>query len=73
MAADEGALAWVRRGGHMGDSTEAWSVLDRDGAWLGTMALPSGAAPLEISREWVVLRVVDADRIERVQVRKIER
>jgi hypothetical protein len=73
LAADEAALAWVRRGGHLGDSAEAWSVLDTAGAWLGTMVLPGGAAPLEISRDWVVLRVIDADRIERVQLRRLER
>jgi hypothetical protein len=70
---DPGSLAWVRRGGHVGDAEAEWWVFARDGAWLGTVALPSAASPLDISAEWIVLRTVDEDRIERVEVRRLRR
>ncbi len=70
---DPGSLAWVRRGGHVGDAEAQWWVFARDGAWLGTVALPSAASPLDISAEWIVLRTVDENRIERVEVRRLRR
>jgi hypothetical protein len=37
------------------------------------VALPSAASPLDISAEWIVLRTVDENRIERVEVRRLRR
>lgn len=73
LVPDEGALAWVRRGGHVADQDAPWWVFDREGRLLGTMMLPARASPLDITNEWIVLRVVDEDRIERIEVRRIRR
>jgi hypothetical protein len=35
--------------------------------------LPATASPLDISNDWIVLRTVDENRIERVEVRRIRR
>ena len=73
LVPDPGSLAWVRRGGHVGDTEAEWWVFSDKGAWLGTVALPTTAAPLDISADWVVLRTVDENRIERVEVRRLRR
>jgi hypothetical protein len=73
MMADPRALAWVRRGMHVADSETEWWVIAKDGTWLGSLMLPGTAAPLDITGEWIVLRTVDANRIERVEVRRIRR
>ena len=73
LVPDEGALAWVRRGGHVADQEAPWWVFDLEGRLLGTVMLPARASPLDITNEWVVLRVVDEDRIERIEVRRIRR
>jgi hypothetical protein len=73
MIADPQALAWVRRGMHVADTDTEWWVIAKDGTWLGSMLLPGTAVPLDISGEWIVLRTVDGNRIERVEVRRIRR
>ena len=73
MIGDPYALAWVRRGMHVADSEADWWVIAKDGSWLGTVGLPGTAAPLDISDEWIVLRTVDENRIERVEVRRLRR
>lgn len=70
---DPASLVWVRRGGHVGDSDAEWWIFAKDGSWLGTLALPTNASPLDISAEWIVLRTVDENRIERVEVRRLRR
>lgn len=73
LVPDPLSLVWVRRGGHVADADALWWVFSRDGAWLGSLALPAAASPLDISDEWVVLRTVDENRIERVEVRRLRR
>ncbi len=73
LAPDPVSLVWVRRGGHVGDTEAEWLVFSKEGAWLGTVALPTSASPLDISAEWIVLRTVDENRIERVEVRQVRR
>jgi hypothetical protein len=73
MMADPRALAWVRRGMHVADTDTEWWVIAKDGTWLGSVMLPGTAAPLDITGEWIVLRTVDPNRIERVEVRRIKR
>jgi len=73
LVPDPASHVWVRRGGHVGDAEADWWVFAKDGAWLGTVALPTAASPLDISAEWIVLRTVDEDRIERVEVRRVRR
>jgi hypothetical protein len=51
----------------------AWWVIAKDGSWLGSVMLPGTAAPLDITDEWIVLRTVDENRIERVEVRQVRR
>lgn len=70
---DPQSLAWVRRGGHVGDSEAEWWVFAKEGAWLGSVTLPSISSPLAISGEWIVLRSAGEDRIERVEVRRLRR
>jgi hypothetical protein len=67
------SLAWVRRGGHVGDTEATWWVFSKEGAWLGSVTLPSISSPLAISDEWIVLRTAGEDRIERVEVRRLRR
>jgi hypothetical protein len=73
MMADPRSLVWVRRGMHVADSESEWWVIAKDGSWLGSVMLPGTAAPLDITDEWIVLRTVDENRIERVEVRRIRR
>ena len=73
MMADPRALVWVRRGMHVADSDTEWWVMAKDGGWLGSVMLPATSAPLDITGEWIVLRTVDVNRIERVEVRRIRR
>ena len=73
MIADPRALAWVRRGVHVASSEAEWWVIAKDGSWLGTLALPGTAVPLDITEEWIVLRTVDENRIERVELRRLRR
>ena len=73
MMADPRSLVWVRRGMHVADSESEWWVIAKDGSWLGSVLLPGTAAPLDITDEWIVLRTVDENRIERVEVRRLGR
>jgi len=73
LVPDPLSLAWVRQGGHVADADAVWWVFSRDGAWLGSLTLPTAASPLDISGEWIVLRTVDENRIERVEVRRLRR
>ena len=73
LVPDPGSLVWARRGGHVGDTEAEWWVFSKEGAWLGTIALPTNSSPLDISAEWIVLRTVDENRIERVEVRRMRR
>lgn len=70
---DVGALAWVRRGVHVADAEAEWWVIARDGTWLGSLMLPATASPLDITSDWIVLRTVDENRVERVEVRRLRR
>ena len=73
MMADPRSLVWVRRGRHVADTESEWWVFAKDGSWLGPVTLPGTAAPLDITDEWIVLRTVDENRIERVEVRRLRR
>ncbi len=73
LVPDPGSLAWVRRGGHVGDIDAEWWIFSKEGSWLGSLALPTHASPLDITAEWIVLRTVDENRIERVEVRRLRR
>ncbi len=70
---DVDALAWVRRGVHVGDPEAEWWIIAKDGTWLGSVMLPTTASPLDVTAEWMVLRTVDDNRVERVEVRRIKR
>lgn len=70
---DPQSLAWVRQGGHVADTEAVWWVFSRNGAWLGALTLPTASSPLDISDDWIVLRTVDENRIERVEVRRLRR
>ena len=73
MMADPRSLVWVRRGMHVADSESEWWVIAKDGSWLGAMVLPGSSVPLDISGDWIVLRTIDQNRIERVEVRRLRR
>lgn len=73
LVPDPGSLVWARRGRHVGDAEAEWWIFSNEGAWLGTVTLPSTVAPLDISADWIVLRTVDENRIERVEVRRLRR
>ncbi len=73
LVPDPLSLVWVRRGGHVADADALWWVFSRDGAWLGSLTLPTAASPLDISDEWIVLRTVDEDRVERIELRRLRR
>ena len=73
LVPDPASLVWVRRGRHVGDTEAEWWAFAKDGSWLGTLQLPTNASPLDISSDWIVLRTVDENRIERVEVRRLRR
>lgn len=73
LMTDPLSLAWVRQGGHVADVDAVWWVFSKDGAWLGALTLPAAASPLDISDDWIVLRTMDENRIERVEVRRLRR
>ncbi len=45
---------WVQRPPRATDPDPAWDVLSPDGVWLGGIALPRGARPLEIGADYLV-------------------
>lgn len=73
LMTDPASLVWARRGGHVNEAEAQWWVFGKDGGWLGSVALPAGASPLDISDEWIVLRTAGDDRIERIEVRRLRR
>lgn len=65
--------AWIRSPVHLGDSLASWHVVDRDGKATAAITLPAGATPLQLERGEVLLQQVDADGVERVELRKLRR
>ena len=72
MVDREGCL-WVEASRHMHEPLATWSVFDRDGLWLGDLALAAGLEPLEIGWDYLLLRRQDDLSVESVLVIPLRR
>jgi hypothetical protein len=64
-------LARYRLGGETAPPT--WDVIDTDGTWLGSVAMPRRFTPYRIGDDFVLGKHTDSLGVERVQVRSLRR
>lgn len=53
LVVDQEGNIWL---GHPWPEAGEWSVLRSDGAWLGAVMIPDGMTPLEIGKDWILVR-----------------
>jgi hypothetical protein len=63
---DAGGGLWVEEYNRPGDEIPRWSVLQRDGVWMGTLVFPLRFEPLDIGDDYVLGLWRDADDVEHV-------
>jgi hypothetical protein len=64
---------WAERYRLPWDSVPVWDVLDRRGAWLGSVTLPAGLQVYQIGPDFVLGLIRDSVGVERVQLHALVR
>ncbi|MEN8374108.1 MAG: hypothetical protein ABFS34_01520 [Gemmatimonadota bacterium] len=72
ILADPAGRLWLADFAPDGQAATTWTVLDADGSWLGSVALPDGLRLEQVGDDWV-LGKVEVDRKWQVRVHSIER
>jgi hypothetical protein len=72
LRVDRHGSVWVRTHSPT-PGTSRWVVMALGGEQIGSIDLPSGAMPLDIERDVILLRETDGDGVQRVSVRGITR
>jgi len=74
LQVDPTGAVWLRTGLYFpeGPAPTEWSVFSREGAFLGTLAMPPGFEPMEFGRDFVLGRWKDELGVEQVRVYRIE-
>ncbi len=73
LIVDEAGNLWVREYLSTSEDTPRWSVFDRDGRWLGTVATPKGMDVYQIGSDWILGRVKDELDVEYVRLHPLKR
>ncbi|MCZ0936416.1 MAG: 6-bladed beta-propeller [Gemmatimonadetes bacterium] len=64
----DGDHLWIGDAGLPDDETRVWTVVDREGRWVGRASLPRGATLWQIDRDFLLLKTIDGFGVERVEV-----
>jgi hypothetical protein len=64
---------WVQEYQIESEEPAAWQAFDRDGVFLGRLALRARATLLDVGADWVLLRTLDELDVEHIQLYGLER
>ncbi len=70
---DAAGMIWVQEYYDSGADTAAWSVFDRDGRWIGDVAIPTAWSILEIGEDYLLVRVADEFDVETIRLHRLRR